>query len=101
MGSPLVDVCEPEIEPAYPECYVGTAPPPEAEVGLAERLLGRALESLEVIDPAREVPRWRTERYREAARATAVREAWWLALVWGPFWVLAWALAGFRSEPRG
>jgi hypothetical protein len=27
-----------------------------------------------------------------------VRQAWWAAIVWLPFYLLVWAFAGFRSR---
>ena len=45
------------------------------------------------------VPRWTTTRYRAALKTLAVRELGWATLVWGPFYLLVWAFAGFRPQP--
>ena len=64
---------------------------------LGEQLMGRFRGTWEGIDPAKSVPRWRTERYRQELRTVLIRELWWTALVWGPFYLLVWAISGFRS----
>ena len=98
--SPLADVCTVEEDPPYPECFTEEARALSASESLSERLLGRFRSGWEGIDPELEVPRWQTERHRRALRSLAVRQGVWALLVWGPFYLLVWAFAGFRApEP--
>lgn len=93
--APVANVCVEAETPVYPECAV---PPDPARRGLTDRLLDAVRMPPPVADTSRSVPRWTTARYRAAWRTIAIRQATWTALVWGPFYLLVWAFAGFRIE---
>ncbi|MCW5892010.1 MAG: hypothetical protein KIT14_15910 [bacterium] len=99
LFAPLGNTCVETDAPPYDECAV---PPDPAALGFTDRLLGALRAPPPVVDTTRDVPRWTTVRWRRAVRTLAVRQATWAALVWGPFYLLVWAFAGFRTEtPRG
>ena len=77
--SPLANVCTEEIEPAYPECLT-TEARRLAEAPKLQQLLTRfSSSSRQRVDTTKSVPRWQTERHREALRELAVRQAAWAA----------------------
>ena len=94
---PLADVCVAELAPPYEECLREDAWERAGSESLTGRLLDRFRSSREGIDPERVVPRWQTERHREALRSLAARQAGWALLCWGPFYLLVWAFSGFRA----
>lgn len=96
LFAPLANACVESDAAPYAECAV---PPDPATLGLTDRLLGALREPPPVVDTTRDVPRWTTTRWRAAVRTLAVRELLWAALVWGPFYLLVWAFAGFRPTP--
>lgn len=95
LFAPIANACIDADTPVYPEC---AAPPDPARRGLAERLLDAVRTPPPVVDTSRSVPRWTTARYRAAVRSVALWQATWTALVWGPFYLLVWAFAGFRMD---
>lgn len=96
LFAPLANACVESDAPPYAECAM---PPDPAALGLTDRLLGALREPPPVVDTTRDVPRWTTTRYRAALKTLAVRELGWATLVWGPFYLLVWAFAGFRPQP--
>ena len=97
--SPFADVCAPELDPPYEECFTEEARRLSDSESFTERMLGRFKTGWEGIDPEREVPRWETARHQQAVIALARRVALWTLAVWGPFYLLAWAFSGFRRSP--
>ena len=95
--APRENVCTPEIEPPYAECLTEEARRLAEEGGFTDELVARVQGTWGEIDPSRQVPRFRTDRYLAAARELAVRETWWALATWGAFLVLHWILSGFRT----
>jgi len=94
---PFTNVCGGDEAHAYAECRVEAEAEPQSTL---DRMLEFFRTTPVPVDATRVVPRWTTGRHRAAVWTLAVRELWWAAVVWVPFYLLVWAFAGFHPTQR-